>query len=243
MEPAGFREMALCPSYGMAEAGVAVSMTSPQEMWSSTDLKLGDSGTIVGSGASIPSTVVSAGEALSGYAVTTGESDVSGAAELLVSGPSLCRSYSDGSDALDSAGRFHTSDLGVVEDGQVYVLGRKDDVFIAAGRKIYACDIDDTLSKIPGVRAGRSVAVKDAGNGLVVAAEVVEANLGRDESYRLKREIRRLVTERVGIAPRQVCLLRRNSLPMTSSGKVRRRALASLLGSDWIVRNSAVGSS
>lgn len=215
---AGFSSLVFCPGYGMAEAALAVSMTAPDEHVRSISVKADDA--FSDATRSKDLVLVSAGSPLRGYTV---ESLGPGIGELVVSGPSLIENYSDGTAALDADGRFHTHDLGLVQDGHVYVLGRTDDMIIVAGRNIYACDIDDAVGSVQGVRIGRSVAIRDADGSLIVAAEVDGPHDG-DSIETLTRDIRQAVNERVGITPQRVHLLHRDSLPPTSSGKIRRAA-------------------
>ena len=77
-----------------------------------------------------------------------------------------------------------------------------------------------------GVRAGRVVAfslpAEDDEEQLVVLAETEVSE--EERRAELSRRIRAAVASRVGFQPQRVVLHPRGVLPVTSSGKVRRRA-------------------
>ncbi len=226
-EPSGFSSTALCPAYGLAEAALAVAITPPGEHWHAIEV---DS-SVLGEVAELPSQwkakLVSAGSPLEGYELRIKSDDSRGqAGELLVRGPSLLQQYSNGTHALDESGWFHTSDLGLLRGENVYVAGRLDDVFLVAGRNVYAIDIEACVSDVVGVRDGRCVAIRSADGGFAIVAEFDRTNCrGAAERRRVIADIKRKVAERVGASPDSVALLRPGSLPMTSSGKVRRSAV------------------
>jgi acyl-CoA synthetase (AMP-forming)/AMP-acid ligase II len=213
----GFDPVAFCPAYGMAEAALAVTGTHPDVHWHATELD----GALDGA----PAQVVSSGTPLPGYEVRV---DGAGVGEILVRGPSVASSYSDGTPLTDVDGWFHTRDLGIVRGGELYVLGRTDDVFYAAGRNIYAIDVEAYANEVNGVRDGRVVAVPEDG-ALTLVAECEPAFCDHVSANRLARELRQHIVSRLGVAPRRVLLASRGTLPITSSGKVRRRPLLAAL--------------
>ena len=151
-EASGFHPTAFCPAYGMAEAALAVSATPTDVPWHAANVETaadhtGDEMHMVN--------VVSSGTPLRGYEVRIAGT---GVGEILVRGPSIALSYADGQPVADADGWFHTRDLGVVREGQLYVLGRTDDVFQVAGRNIYAVDVEAYAGEVTGVRDGRVVA-------------------------------------------------------------------------------------
>jgi acyl-CoA synthetase (AMP-forming)/AMP-acid ligase II len=221
----GFSPLAFCPAYGLAEAGVAVSLTPPSQLWSSLDLD-GAGTTAETTLNKVVTNVVAAGTPMETYRV---ETSTSGVGELMVSGPSLAEHYSDGTRILDELGRFHTSDLGFMCDDKVYVVGRVDDVFLIAGRKVYAFDVEDAAEGVDGVRAGRCVAIVGSNRELVVIAELTSAfPRARGNLQGATSAIKRRVSERIGVSPADVVLLPPGTLPMTSSGKIQRKALSTM---------------
>jgi acyl-CoA synthetase (AMP-forming)/AMP-acid ligase II len=228
LRDSNFNPTALCPSYGMAEAVLAVTGTRSDVHWHAADLKslVPDPGAVVGSTGMFHQ-IVGCGAALRSYEVRI---DGGGVGEILVKGPSVADHYADGTPIVDAEGWFHTRDLGVLRDGELYVLGRTDDVFQAAGRNIYAIDVEACAREITGVRAGRVVAVPEDG-ALTVVAECDPAYIEETRTIRLAQHLKQVIVTRIGVAPARVLLTRPGSLPLTASGKIRRMPLLAALRS------------
>ncbi|MEK8169241.1 AMP-binding protein [Streptomyces sp. M19] len=79
--------------------------------------------------------------------------------EIVVRAPHLFRGYRNRPDetaAALSGGWLRTGDLGRLdEDGYLHIVGRKKDMIIVAGAKVYPREIDEVLATHPG-SAGRS---------------------------------------------------------------------------------------
>ncbi|BCB88641.1 AMP-binding protein [Phytohabitans suffuscus] len=223
----GFDPRAFSPGYGMAEAGLAVTATPRGTHWTALELAslVADSDREID--AAGEHRVVSSGIALPGYEVRV---DGTGLGEVLVRGPSIATSYADGTPLVDADGWYHTRDLGAVRDGGCYVLGRTDDVFQVAGRNIYAVDVEAHAAEVTGVRRGRVVAVPDNG-GLTLVAECDPSISDRASTARVAQALRQQIVSRLGTAPHRVLLARRGALPVTASGKIRRKPLIAALRS------------
>ena len=104
-------------------------------------------------------------------------------------------------------GVYFTNDLGFIYSGQMFVLGRGDDVIIVQGRNLYAHQIEAILSEINGVKPGRNVAfgVSEEGLGSDFLVVICEKNheIGRDERQ-IKREIRLRLESEIGVVPRTI---------------------------------------
>jgi fatty-acyl-CoA synthase len=139
--------------------------------------------------------------------------------EILVRGPSVMSGYLDDegeSPFLD--GWLRTGDLGYLAGGEVFVTGRLKDIVIVMGRNYSPQDIEWAAERVSGVRAGRCVAFgSDDGEGAVVVA--VEPS---GDATDLGRTVWETVADGVGIAPREVLVLPRGTIPLTTSGKLRR---------------------
>lgn len=61
------------------------------------------------------------------------------------------------SEVFDEEGWFYTGDLGFMDDDDLYVIGRINDVIIVAGNNIYPEDIEDVVSKVESVIPGRII--------------------------------------------------------------------------------------
>ncbi len=122
-------------------------------------------------------------------------------------------------------GTYFTRDLGFILDGQIYVLGRIDDLVIVNGRNLYAHEVEAVVGRIDGVKPGRSVAVAhfDARIGsesLVVISERQRSSV-RPEAE-LRRDIMRLVYSTFEVTPWRVHIVEEGWLIKTTSGKISR---------------------
>jgi acyl-CoA synthetase (AMP-forming)/AMP-acid ligase II len=218
----GFSSSAFCPAYGLAEASLAVTITEPEAHWSSVTLDpdaLAEQEVVSRSGGV---ELVGCGSPLSGMEVLV-DTHGSAVGEILVRGPSVLDRYSTGEPGTNSEGWLRTADLGFFKEGELHVVGRKDDMLIVAGRNIFAGDLETHVADLPGVRPGRSLVAQNQRGDLVVLAEP-EADVITDRSSCscLADSIRRRVSSRCGVAPRVVAILPRGRLPMTASGKRQR---------------------
>ena len=108
-----------------------------------------------------------------------------------------------------------------------YIVGRKKDVIIKAGRNIYPTEIEEITEQVPGVRKGCVAAfgVPDSKHGtekLIVVAETHEIN--PEARQQMINEILRNVNSVMGMPPDEVILVPPRTIPKTSSGKLRRSA-------------------
>jgi acyl-CoA synthetase (AMP-forming)/AMP-acid ligase II len=128
---------------------------------------------------------------------------------------------------FDSDGWYLTGDMGYVADSELYVVGRRKDLIINAGKNIYPADIEAVLNGIPGVHPGRAVAfgVFDEEEGTELIAVVAEVKAADDVARRaIGRAIRLEVARRMMITVSYVHLVGPQWLLKTSSGKIARGA-------------------
>ena len=109
------------------------------------------------------------------------------------------------------------------EEGYVWFSARADDVITSSGYRIGPTEIEDCLMGDPAVALAAAVGVPDPIRTEAVRAFVVAAT-GADREGLADRLIRR-VRERLSphVAPREIVFV--ESLPMTATGKIRRRIL------------------
>lgn len=73
-------------------------------------------------------------------------------------------------------GLYFTNDQGFLHEGELFILGRLDDVIIVNGKNVYAHDVEAVVASIPGVKAGRAVALglyDDAVGSAALAAAAI----------------------------------------------------------------------
>jgi acetyl-CoA synthetase len=118
-----------------------------------------------------------------------------------------------------------TGDQGLVdEDGYFYFVGRDDDVITSSGYRIGPGEIEDCLIGHPAVALAAVVGKPDSVRTEIVKAFVVLKE-GHAPSEALSKEIQDFVRTRLSAHeyPREVAFI--DALPMTTTGKVIRRAL------------------
>jgi len=232
----GLRPEALVPSYGLAEATLAVSFDGLDEPLS-TDVIDRDAYERGKRAVSVPRTrlevndaveFVSCGRAFPDHEV--GAFDTNGSrvgdrhvGELWVRGPSVARGYykdPEASRETFGGGWLHTGDLGYLVDGRIHVTGRSKDLIIVNGRNYDPQCIEWLADDAPAVRAGSTAAFSvpgAAGEELVV---IVESRTARPEA--LQETIKQRVNEQLQLVVSEVVIALPGSLPKTSSGKVQR---------------------
>jgi len=150
--------------------------------------------------------------------------------EILLRAPMLLRCYRDVREdgaverpALDADGWFHTDDAGSwLPDGRLQVDGRRGDVIVTGGEKVWPDAVERVLATHPDVREVAVVGVADDDWGARVVAVVVPAEVGRPPSLGALRDHVRAALPAFA-APKEVRHVA--SLPRTASGKVERHRL------------------
>jgi fatty-acyl-CoA synthase len=148
--------------------------------------------------------------------------------EITLSGTSLFGGYlrnPEETSARLAEGWYRTRDLGFLEQGALYVTGRMDDLLIVHGINYYAHDIEFAVNQVPGVIAGRCVAVgefrPDAGSVEVVVLAEVAA--GESQSHpAIRRATKIKVLSATGLLVQQVGIVPPGWLAKTTSGKISR---------------------
>ncbi|MEG3123584.1 fatty acyl-AMP ligase [Sphingomonas sp. GB1N7] len=235
---AGFKASAFLPSYGLAEATLAVSIMPPGEgirveLVEETQL----SGVAAGQGR--PQrfrAIVNCGKAARDMKIEIREEDGTPLPERAIgkvwcTGPSLMVGYfrddaataacmapdADGSVWLD------TGDMGYLSDGYIYIVGRAKDMIIVNGRNHWPQDIEWAVEQLPGFKAGdiAAFAITTPG-GEETPAVLVQCRSSDDaERVRLREEIRERVRSVTGMNC-VIELIPPRTLPRTSSGKLSR---------------------
>ncbi len=233
LSPAGFRSNALLPSYGMAEATLAITFHQlGREL--SVDRVDADAMKEGFAREAAPATknvseVVSCGVSFPGHEVRVVDESFHALPErrvgqVVTRGPSVTSGYFENDAATAESwkdGWLATGDLGYFAGGNLHICGRIKDLIIIRGANHYPQDIEWVVGDLEGVRRGNVVAfsvMRDGTEELVIAAEA-----GSADAARLRVEIPRAVNEEIGLTPAHVAIVAVGALPKTSSGKAQRR--------------------
>ena len=111
------------------------------------------------------------------------------------------------------------------EDGDIWLLGRVDDVMNVSGHRLSTTEIESALVSHPKVAEAAVVGAKDEDTGQAVCAFVILRDSAGDGGDDIVEELRAHVAKEIGkiARPRQIMVV--PELPKTRSGKIMRRLL------------------
>jgi long chain fatty acid CoA FadD26 len=124
------------------------------------------------------------------------------------------------------AGWLRTGDLGVMSDGELFIIGRIKDLLIVDGRNHYPDDIEATIQEITGGRVAAISIPDDRTERLVTIIELktgVASPEETDDRLRdVKRRVRSAISQFHSLRIADIVLVPQGAIPITTSGKVRR---------------------
>ena len=115
------------------------------------------------------------------------------------------------------------------EEGDIYILGRVDDVINVSGHRLSTIEIESALVTHPWVVEAGAAPVRDELTGHAVLAFVVPTREGAQApAEELTRVLREHVAREIGPIAKPRAVVAVPDLPKTRSGKITRRLLAQL---------------
>jgi acyl-CoA synthetase (AMP-forming)/AMP-acid ligase II len=194
----GLKRQILSSCYAMAETTFAVTQSKPGEEARrlEADRAALSSGRVVLTEEGKGRSLVSSGCPVQGCEIKiirdeeeVGE-DLVG--ELMIRSVALFDGYRNNAEKTAAVlidGWYLSGDYGFKHDGEYYIIGRKKDLIIVAGKNIYPEDIEDAVGQVAGVIPGRVVAfgIDDEEAGTEQIAVVAETNLSDADSLKLLR--------------------------------------------------------
>jgi len=111
------------------------------------------------------------------------------------------------------------------EDGDIWLLGRVDDVMNVSGHRISTTEVESALVSHPTVAEAAVVGATDPQTGQGIVAFVILRGDATDSGEDLVKTLRQHVRKEIGpiASPRQIMVVA--ELPKTRSGKIMRRLL------------------
>jgi fatty acid CoA ligase FadD21 len=123
---------------------------------------------------------------------------------------------------------LRTGDLGFVFQGEMFIVGRMKDLLIVYGRNHYPEDIESTIQEITGGRVAAISVPVDETEKLVTIIELKKRGDSDTEIWQrldaVKNEVTAAVSNSHGLSVADVVLVASGSIPTTTSGKIRRAA-------------------
>ena len=258
--PFGLHESAMRPSYGLAEATVYVTSSAggraPTSVWFDYEkLAVGHAQrTVDGTGSEhiglgVPRSttvrVVDPEARVENSAGKIGEVWLHGAhvAGGYWHNPQLTEQLFAGQLAAPSTDTpkgpwLRTGDLGVMFDDELFIVGRIKDLLIVDGRNHYPDDIEATVQELTGGRVAAISVPDDTSEKLVVIAELKQ-QIDPEQLESLKKQVTAAVSQAHSVHLDDLMIVGPGSLPLTTSGKVRRATCAELYHGDRFHRLDA----
>ncbi len=119
---------------------------------------------------------------------------------------------------------LRTGDLGAVADGELFIMGRLKDLLIVDGSNHYPEDIEATIREITGGRVAAIAVEDEASENLVAIVEVKPA----PQLDSVKHEVADAVWKSHNLKMGDLVLVSPGSIPITTSGKIRRSSCAEI---------------
>jgi fatty-acyl-CoA synthase len=238
-EPCGLKPNVLKSSYAMAENVFAVTQsdvsTVPARLWIDVkQLSEKQLAVPVSENADGSLYFVSSGRCLPGNNVRIVSSDGRNLSdhevgEIVIQSDSLFDGYynrPDLSTAVIKDGWYWTGDLGFSVDGELYVIGRKKDLIIVAGKNIYPQDIEEIVCRHPAIHDGRAIAFglynEDRGTEDIIVAAELENGKEANDAFKIEQAIRNAIVTELDVAPRAIFLKPPAWIVKSTAGKPAR---------------------
>jgi acyl-coenzyme A synthetase/AMP-(fatty) acid ligase len=93
------------------------------------------------------------------------------------------------------------------------------------------------VDHVAGIRYSAAIGIESERTGtqrLHVVAEVRSDDLGSADLARIARDVTQAIRQRSGLRPARVLLVKPQTIPKTSSGKIQRSALAAMVAEDRV---------
>jgi long chain fatty acid CoA FadD26 len=135
---------------------------------------------------------------------------------------------------------LRTGDLGVISEGDLFIIGRIKDLLIVDGRNHYPDDIETTVQEISGGRVA-AICVPNGRSEQLVAIVELKSRDSSDDEVRsklrtVKREVKSAISKSHGLRVTDLVLVAPGAIPITTSGKVRRSACVERYRHDEFIR-------
>jgi acyl-CoA synthetase (AMP-forming)/AMP-acid ligase II/acyl carrier protein len=239
LAPAGLKRHAMFPVYGLAEASLAVSFPAVGAPYRAVSLDrhhlgVGEAARTVAGGTRDAVELVSVGRAIPHTRLrVTGDEDRPApdgtVGHIEITGDNVTQGYYE--DPQTNAASFtpdgwlRTGDLGVIEQGELFITGRAKEILFVNGQNYYPHDLEGIAQRARGLDLGKVVVGGARPPGAQTDQLIVFVlHRGELEDFLpVATEVARLVNEHTGLEVTEVVPVKR--IPKTTSGKIQRHVL------------------
>nr|VFK09064.1 MAG: Acyl transferase domain-containing protein [Candidatus Kentron sp. LPFa] len=242
--PCGFRREAFLPYYGMAEATLAasgnrrsVSCDASPESDQSEEIAR-TTRKFIGCGRAIfPEQKIVIVDTESLAPCSDGR-----VGEIWVSGKNVAEGYWDRPEETEQTFHAHlsdtgegpflrTGDLGLFEDGELFVVGKMQDLMVIHGQNHYPQDIERTVEKSHEILlpyGGAAFSIEEDGEERLVIVHEIQQQQWKSNTEEVFDVIREAIFEQHELSIHAIFLLESGRIPRTPNGKIQRQACRSL---------------
>jgi amino acid adenylation domain-containing protein/non-ribosomal peptide synthase protein (TIGR01720 family) len=235
LEPYGLDPAAMCPVYGLAEASLAVTvstLTDPVKTIRVDRSRLGIGDAIAQ--AVQPSgavAIVNVGRPVNDVELRIADDEGRELPEahvghILIRGTAVTWGYYNNPTATREVSRgdgwLQTGDLGFLQDGCLFVTGRVKDIFFVNGQNFYPHDIERIAEAVPGIELNK-IAIAGCFNPDTQQEEIIAFVFHRGSItpfLPVARHLRQYLSVQTGIQCSAIIPVK--DIPRTTSGKLQR---------------------
>ncbi len=239
LEGLGLARNAMFPVYGLAEASLAVSFPPVGRAWRALwldrhRLGVGDAARVLTPPGRDAVAFLSVGRPIPGCEVRiVGNDDAALPDEhvghIQIRGPNVTGGYFEEPElnaaTFTADGWLRTGDLGLLDDGELYITGRAKEIIFVNGMNYYPHDLENIAIRASGLELGKVVVagVRPPGAETDQLTVFVLHRGDTREFAPVAAEVSRLINEQAGLEVAQVVPVKR--IPKTTSGKIQRHLL------------------
>jgi acyl-CoA synthetase (AMP-forming)/AMP-acid ligase II len=245
LAPAGFAPSAMRPTYGLAEVTLMATASVGTQRYLDADADALEQNRYTPAANGRAISLVSSGEPAPGIEVRIVNPETlrvlpeGAVGEIWLRSASIAGGYHNrptetierfrAQTAEGDGPYLRTGDLGLLNDGELYVTGRLKDVLIFNGRNLYPQDIEELVQDVhPAVAGSRGCAVSvdvDETERLVLIQAIKTELLGDMSCGELAAAVKTAVARSFEIPAPSVVFVNRTGIHLTTSGKVQRASM------------------
>jgi len=239
MAPARLPRTAMFPVYGLAEASLAMTFPPVGQPYRTASFRrqqlgVGEEAMKVAKTDRDAVEFMGVGKAIPYSEVRIAADDDSALPDgrvgnIYIRGQNVTQGYFENPEAnaaaLTADGWLRTGDLGVLNDGELYITGRAKEIIFVNGQNYYPHDLENIAQRAEGLELGKVVAAgakpRDAQTEQLVVFVLHRGDM--KDFLPTATQVSRLVNENTGLEVAEVIPVKR--IPKTTSGKIQRHLL------------------